>query len=83
MTNYEKFMSMSIREFAETRIQWNGEFDTLSNDTISTYSNDEEEMERAIQDEINWLNQEVTEEEEKYYTQDELSAMWHGMGRSE
>jgi len=82
MTNYEKFMNMNIREFAETRLQWNGEFDMLSNDTMNTYSNNDEGIEKAIQDEIEWLNQEVTEEEE-YYTQDELSAMWHSMGRSE
>ena len=81
MTNYEKYMSMSIREFAETRIQWNGEFDMLLNDTINTYINDDEGMEKAIQDEIEWLNQES--EEEEFCTQDELSAIWHGFGRSE
>lgn len=59
MTNYEKFINMSIREFAETRIIWNGELDQYSNDTSNTYRGYEEEKEMAIQDEIEWLNLET------------------------
>lgn len=80
MTNYEKFMSMSIEEFAESRIELNADFDMLTNDTIITYNNDDDGIEQVIKDEIEWLNQQV---EEEYYSQDELSAIWHGMGRSE
>jgi len=84
MTNYESFMKMNITEFAESRIQVNEDFDILTNDTINTYENNEYGWEQAIKDEIEWLNQEVKEEETvEYYTQDQLSDMWHGMGRSE
>ena len=83
MTNYEKFMSMNIEEFAESRIRYNEDFDMLTNDTIETYNNDDIGAEQAIRDEIEWLNQEMEKEEEEYYTQDELSAIWNSMGRSE
>lgn len=82
MTNYEKFINMSIREFAKSRLQWDGEFGQISNDTINSYGDDEDEIERAIQDEVEWLNQEVINEEE-YNTQDELSDIWNSMDRSE
>jgi len=32
MTNFEKFKKMDIKEFAESRLQWDGEFDIYTND---------------------------------------------------
>ena len=80
MTNYENFMNMNIKEFAITRINWDEQLKMYTNDTINSYY--EGEIEEAIKDEIGWLNQKVTKEEE-YHTQDELSTIWHGFGRSE
>lgn len=56
MTNYEKFMSMNIEEFAKLRITYDPEWGEYQNDiegNVYVYEKD------AIQDEIEWLKQEV------------------------
>lgn len=52
MTNHEKFINMSIEEFAKTRINYDPEWGEYRNDIPSNvYEND------AIEDEIKWLKQ--------------------------
>lgn len=58
MTNFEKYMSMSIEEFAETRVDYDDGWGCFRNDTgESYYENDGYKL--AIKDEIQWLRQEV------------------------
>lgn len=60
MTNYEKIMAelknMSIEEFAEVRIIYDDYWDAFCGDFGT-----EEDREKAIQYEIEWLKKEVKE----------------------